>query len=159
MTTNDINPLASASRADAPVDIPPNEATIDALLDGEEVDTNALRAALGDPASRDYFVDALVLRRLTGEMAPRMFAVAGRPASPSVKMTRWLAAAAVIVATAAGGYVVGRDSRVLESGEQAAAPSPRPHTTSDTHTVPAPAPTAVIRFERGKNWVSDAEVN
>jgi len=48
-------------------------AEIDALLDGEPVDKQALRAALDDPGARDYLVETLQLRQITRDMEPSRF--------------------------------------------------------------------------------------
>lgn len=128
----------------------PAHAAIDALLDGDSVDKERLRAALADAGTRDYFIDALLLRNLTSEMAPQVSEAPRTPPRGLTRASRWMAAAAVIAVTAAGGYLVGSGSR--RAGEDPPAPAADSELTV---SVPAPAPTTVIRFERGTDWISN----
>ena len=122
---------------------------IDAFLDGERVTGADLREALGRSEARDYFVDMLLLRQMAIEMEP------DAPRAPTIRSTRapgtvrWLAAAA---ATAATGYVVGR-------GEQPVAEPPGPAISIAAPVSDAPAPTRTVRFERGRNWISNLGEN
>jgi hypothetical protein len=121
---------------------------IDALLDGEPVEQQALRLALEDATARDYLVEALLLRQMTREMGPSRFAVPGTPASPLVRSMRWLAAGLILAVTAGTGYVYGQKSRaeLAASGVEAVV---------DNESAPlAPEPTRSIRFEPGVNWTS-----
>lgn len=125
---------------------------VDTLLDGDAVDKSSLRDALSDAATRDYFIDALLLRQLAVDMAPNTFHAPGRPVSPAMRAVRWTAAAAVVVATGLGGYTLGRDQHAATQAitdTQLATPT--------TASVPAPEPTRTIRFEPGKNWISNVE--
>lgn len=131
----------------------PLHAAVDALLDGEAVEKDTLREALADAAIRDYFIDLLLLRRMAMDMGPTAFHVPARPLSPATRAVRWVAAAAVVITTAAGGYAIGRD-------QQPPAPAAPTLATSTPSSSPeAPAPTRTIRFERGKNWISNLEGN
>lgn len=134
---------------DDPIPAPPLSpacVVVDALLDGETVDKQTLRDALEDPAARGYFVDALVLRQLTHEMAPMTFAAAA--ASRPRPSMRWVASAAVLALVAAGGFVAGhwRDT---------AAPTIDAPAVQDASTA-APAPTKIIRLEPGVSWTTEA---
>jgi hypothetical protein len=124
-------------------------AIVDALLDGEPVEKARLREALGHAEARDYFIDGLLLKRLALDMGPRVFPAADRPAAPTMRVIRWVMAAAAAVAIATGGYLIGRGQPVL--------PSPAAVRLADSVSAPArpPVPTQTIRFERGKNWISD----
>ena len=70
---------------------------IDAFIDGERVDANALKAALAEPAGRDYFVDVWLMREAVhreaaAEATP---AIATAVVLPSREPRRWTIAAAV----------------------------------------------------------------
>jgi len=60
----------------------PKHLEIDALLDGEPVDKEALRAALAKATTRDYLVDALLLRQLAREAGPSRFVAPATPRGP-----------------------------------------------------------------------------
>ena len=125
---------------------------IDALIDGEPVDKDTLRSALADATVREYFIDALLLRQLAADMGPTAFQPVARTSSAMTKTTRWIAAAAVVAATTIGGYAVGRDRQARSHVNDAVGAS-----VSTTSAPPAPAPTRVIRFEPGKDWISNVE--
>ena len=128
----------------------PEHLDIDALLDGEPVERQALRAALEHPDARDYLVDALMLRQMTREMGPAQFAIPGTPRSAIVRRMRWLAAGLIVAVSAGAGYAYGK-------GTQVDAPSPGSiEVVLDSAAPPAPPePTRSIRFEPGVNWTSD----
>jgi hypothetical protein len=119
---------------------------VDALLDGETVDKHALREALGDPAARDYFVDALVLRQLTREMAPLTFVAPASAARTLRRPLRWVMSAAVLALVAAGGFLAGNRHDVAPNVDTAA--------MRDAATT-APAPTKIIRLEPGVSWTTE----
>lgn len=125
---------------------------IDTFLDGERVTGAALREALGRSDARDYFVDMLLLRQMAIEMDPDAPRAPTSRSSRARGTVRWLAAAAVLVATAATGYVVGR-------GEQPVAEPPGPAISIAAPVSDAPAPTRTVRFERGRNWISNLGEN
>jgi hypothetical protein len=115
---------------------------IDAFVDGERVDGAALKAVLAQPAGRDYFVDAWLLREgvlddLALEPVPHMRPRADR---------RWpMLAIAASLAGMVGGFA-GYRLGVPRSGPAPAvvtAPAPAPASTS----FPAPEPTREIPVE------------
>lgn len=127
----------------------PGHSEIDALLDGEAVDKNALRTALDDSAARDYLLDALLLRQLTHDMGPARFAALGTPRGSLVGSARWLAAGLILVVGVSVGYIQGqRSKRALASRGSV-------EVVLDNIPRPAPEPTTLIRFEPGVNWTSD----
>lgn len=131
------------------VDSPSGYWEIDALLDGELVDTQALRLALEDAGARDYLVEILRVRQLTRDLEPRRFPVPAASRGIVVRGVRWLAASLILAAGAGAGYVYGQTSHdrtppaSLEVAVVGNAPAP-----------PAPEPTRYIRFEPGVNWTS-----
>ncbi|MEO8484561.1 MAG: hypothetical protein ABI634_20325 [Acidobacteriota bacterium] len=135
MNPDDVIPPTSLSTASV---------IVDALLDGERVDRQALRDALEDRAAREYFVDALVLRQLTHEMAPMTFVA---PGSTHAGPKRWLISAAALVLVATGGYVAGH--------RRDASASTIDSSTAPAAVMTAPAPTKVIRLEPGVSWTTE----
>lgn len=123
---------------------------IDALVDGESVDTQALRSALDDAAARDYLVEALRLRQLTREMGPARFAIAATPQSRLARGVRWLAAGVILAVSAGAGYVYGQASH-----GPTVAPAAVEVVVGSAPAPPAPEPTRFIRFEPGVNWTSE----
>jgi len=126
--------------------IDPHE-VIGAFIDGERVDSSELAQALAAPDGRDYLIDLLALRELVDDRA----LAGGREISrgPSPVRWSWLSlAAAVLIAVTFAGYAIGlrRGQIQLATGHE---PIVAPQATSP---LPAPAPTQVIRFERGVNW-------
>lgn len=123
---------------------------IDALIDGERVDADALKRALATPEGRSYLVDAWLLRgALAGDDAPARAALpdATAPAArPSI--TRWVVAAG-LAASLASGVAIGR----LTSGLNARPPaSPAVAATATVKPTPGPvfpvpAPTRIIQLE------------
>lgn len=125
-------------------------AEIDALLDGEPVDKQALRAALDDPGARDYLVETLQLRQITRDMEPSRFVMPGTRRGPLYIAARWLAAAVILAAGLGAGYTYGQRSH-----PQAPA-SGSVEVLLDSSSAPAaPEPTRSIRFEPGVNWTSN----
>jgi hypothetical protein len=125
---------------------------IDALLDGEPVDTQRLRAVLDDERARDYLVEALVLRQITREMEPSRFVIPATRRGPIYSTTRWLAAGVLLAIGLGAGYAYGQVSGAQAPSTGAvevvlAAPTPAP-------ALPAPEPTKTIRFEPGVNWTT-----
>jgi hypothetical protein len=126
-------------------------AAVAALADGEPVDVNALRLALGDPAVRDYLVDLLALRQavrgLNGQSPLRW-----RDRRAVSRRIGWLSAAAVVVSLSAG-YLAGQRS-------VQAAPAPTMETVVHLPGAPAaPEPTRVISLRPGVNWTEKAGAN
>ncbi len=98
---------------------------IAAFADGERVDGEALKAALGAAEGRDYLVDLLALRQVVQATEPGRTA---RTAARFPRLVRWAAAAALVVALAGGLFYLSR-------------PSDAP-----------PAPDRVVKLERGVDW-------
>jgi hypothetical protein len=122
-------------QTDPPAD--PAFLTIDALIDGERVDPEALRYSLARPDVRDYLVDALRLRGAIAQTA----AAQHRHGVPSQRARPlwWAAAAAAVCLSLVSGYALGQRSLVpaLEAATvetyvsaESAPPPPVP-----THTV------------------------
>lgn len=120
---------------------------IDAFIDGQRVDGDAIKRALADPEGRAYMVDAWLLREAIQEQEEKTLAsyAATRPAARSAKpVQRWLVAAA-ITGSLLGAYATGRIT----------APQPPPAVAPPTTTAvaqpspafPVPAPTRVIQLE------------
>jgi hypothetical protein len=120
---------------------------LDALVDGEAVDRDALRKVLGEIEARDYLVETLLLRRLTRRMDATGTAVPDAPRAAVRRPLRWIAAAAMVGASVAGGYAY---------GQQAEAAPASIEVSIDTASAPpeAPEPTRAIRFEPGVNWTT-----
>jgi hypothetical protein len=99
---------------------------VDAFVDGERVDGDALKRALAEPAGRDYLVDVLALREMVQATEPE------RAVRPRARRFRapayWAAAAALVLALAGGLFYTSR-------------PSDAP-----------PAPDRVVKLERGVDW-------
>jgi len=127
--------------------LPQGHLEIDALLDGEPVDKEALRLALDESNSRDYLVDALLLRQLAHDIGPNRFVVPATPRGPLARSVRWLAASVILMTGAAGGYTYGLRSQVPPA--QSASMEVM---LDNTPPEAAPQPTHVIRFEPGVNW-------
>jgi hypothetical protein len=120
---------------------------LDALLDGEPVDRNALRTVLAAPDAREYLVEALLLRRLTQRMDPARVSVPDPPRRAVLQPRRWIAAAVVVVTSVAGGYLYGQRAEASPASIEVSV---------DTTAAPPPAPepTRAIRFEPGVNWTT-----
>ena len=122
---------------DSPLEI------IDAFIDGQRVETAALKNALASIEGRDYFVDAWLLREAVQEGQ-----VASQPsATPQTRGARqWLVAAAVIGGLTTGfgvGYLTG-----VPSGSPTAPTAPAVTAeVTPTPAFPVPAPTRVIQLE------------
>jgi hypothetical protein len=124
--------------------LPSGRLEIDALLDGEAVDKDALRRALDDAGARDYLIDVLLLRQITRDTGPRQYLAPGVPRGPLARGTRWIAAGLILAAGTGSGYVYGQ--RSLPSGSSSF------EVAVETAPPVAPEPTDVIRFEPGVDW-------
>ena len=119
---------------------------IAAFADGEPVAAEELKAALADPAGRDYLIDLLALR---GFVNPEFVATTNPTNLTNLRNPRnpknaWrLTAAALLVAGLGGGYLAGRDVTIRQLDSRPPIVSLAPS---------APAPTHVIRMEDGVNW-------
>ena len=118
---------------------------IDAFIDGQRVDGDAIKRALADPEGRAYMVDAWLLREAIQEDETRPSSAATHPARQSAKSNmRWLVAAAITVSLL-GGYATGRSA-----GGASPLLVPPPATTAvaqPNQAFPVPAPTRVIQLE------------
>ena len=117
---------------------------IAAFADGERIDANELAHALATSDGREYLIDLLTLRDVIDSQtrtAIRMPQTSARPRWPWLT----LAAAVLAIVTVTTGYIAGLRQGLIQSQStrQASAPAV---------DVPAPAPTRVIRFERGVDW-------
>lgn len=131
------------------VSLSPEHGVVDALIDGERVEVQALRDALARADVRDYFVDALMLRQLAQDMEPIRLAMPA-PAEPREEANRpirWITAAVVIIATAAGSYIYGRHERM-----PVVSPMSVEIVMEDMPPPAAPAPTHVIQLQPSVNW-------
>jgi len=121
-----------------------------ALADGEPVEAEALKTALDDPAVREYLVDLIVLRRSVGSMS-ELPPMQWRERRSFLSRAGWMAAAAAIAMSLAGGYVAGQ--RTVE-----AAPAPSVETFVDfSASASAPKPTRVVPLQPGVNWTEKVE--
>jgi hypothetical protein len=124
-------------------------AVIEAFIDGERIDADALRAALADPAGRDCLVELLALRDAVGRMGPSTWSALTR-VSPIARRFRWAAAAALLVCSLGAGYLAG--TRTVE----ARATRSNIAAMVDVTGAPAPpAPTKVITLRPGVNWTDN----
>jgi hypothetical protein len=121
-----------------------------ALADGEPVDAAALKVALDDPAVREYLVDLIALRQSVGTMS-ELPPVQWRERRSFLSRAGWMAAAAAVVISLAGGYVAGQ--RTVQ-----AAPAPSVETFVDfSGSTSAPKPTRVVPLRLGVNWTEKVE--
>ena len=119
------------------------EDVVQALVDGEPVDQQALERALADPEGRAHLIDLLVLRGFLRNSTLAQPVAGNRREARGLRL-RWLSVAALIVAVASlGGYV---------AGERRAASRAAADSSVANAAVDAPAPTHVIRFEPGVDW-------
>ncbi len=121
------------------------EEILAAFADGEPVAAPTLAEALADPDGRAYMIDVLVLRGLIDGRAAARSEFADPV--PVATRWRWLTAAAVLATVCVfGGYSLG----VRRTSQPADAV--RPIVNPAVASASAPAPTRVIRFERGVDW-------
>ena len=126
---------------------------IAAFVDNEPVGAAELGEALASADGREYLIDVLVLRGLVGDVRPSVAPGLQPRASSERGRGRglWLtAAAAVLVAGVTGGFFAGRgtltnDGPVNPTAATAVMPA-------GSGTSAAPAPTHVIRMEKGVDW-------
>ncbi len=114
----------------------PEFETLAAFVDGERVDTAALKHALSTEHGRDYLVDLLATREVIAGPPPQLSVT---PAAHDRRPTRgwWLVSAAAVALAVAGGFALG--SQQSTSSTMAAVQQ-------------APAPTKVLTLETGVNW-------
>jgi hypothetical protein len=125
-------------------------AIVEALLDGERVDSQELKHALADAAAREHFVDLLALREAVGSMAPAAWSADGRAGARY--RVRWFAAAAAVMMSLTAGYFAGQRA-VTSTGT----PSSAVEAVIQFERPPAaPAPTQVISLRPGINWTENS---
>jgi hypothetical protein len=150
------------------------------FVDSEPVEAQALGDALARPEGRAYLIDLLVLRGLVGDAraiggrpanatGSRTANVAGgpgarglgarglgagglQPAGTSKHATRWLSIAALLTMGVAGGFLAARLMFMRGEVNQINDARPPAETAMPASTVTAPAPTHVIRMEKGVDW-------
>jgi hypothetical protein len=122
-----------------------------ALADGEHVESEGLRAALADPAVRDYLVDLVALRQAVGTMAAEND-TRWRERRSVLSLRGWMTAAAVVLLSVTGGYVAGQRTGVQ------AAPAPMVETVVNFGgSAAAPQPTRIVTLQPGVNWTENVE--
>ena len=105
---------------------------IDAFIDGERVDADALKAALADSNGRDYFIDAWLLREAVRADPVGENKSAAPPVATSPRRTSWWLVAAVFATALVGGYAAGQNF----GRNRAVTGSPSPAITASPTTVP-----------------------
>ena len=94
-------------------------AVISAFLDDESFDPGALAEALSDPAGRALLIELLALRHL---VQPEEAGASVAPMSPARGFSvRSLLAAAAMLVTLAGGYLMGERRSVVQTPDPPAA--------------------------------------
>jgi hypothetical protein len=141
---------------------------IAAFADGEHVDAGELKLALSTDSGREYLIDVLALRRLVepggaisaGHESHSADALSG-PKAP-IYQRPWFSglAAALVLASAAGGFLVGRQTTTSNVTPVAAQPpAVSVQATPPELLIPAPSPTRVIHLQAGKDWTERAGGN
>ena len=107
-----------------------------AFVDGERVDTLALKTALAQPEARDYLADLIALREVMAQAG-------STPAAAARPSRRWLiGAAAAVMLSLSGGYALGLRLGGTGTGDG-----------SVVANTPAPQPTRVIEVSPGASNV------
>lgn len=118
---------------------------IDAFIDGQRVDGDAIKRALADPDGRAYMVDAWLLREAVQEDETRASYAVTLPAKRSAKPApRWLVAAA-ITGSLLGAYATGRIT--APPATLAVTPPTTTVVAQPSAAFPVPAATRVIQLE------------
>jgi anti-sigma factor RsiW len=133
------------------------EDVIEAFVDNEPVGAGELAAALAAPDGRQYLIDLLVLRGLVSDGLPDALKPGGaigrsQPAAARrSKSMFWLpvAAAALVTVGLGAGFIAGR---ALDRQAPSTPPVVTQTPAVETGTAVAPAPTHVIRMEKGVDW-------
>ena len=119
---------------------------IAAFVDGERIDSARLKEALADGSGRDYLVDVLALRELMSEQNP---VPSPLPRSMDRRLRWGVAAAAMILVSAIGGYLAGQRH---ETFSRETRPNVETTTVPPAAVMAPPAPTRVIRLQPGVDW-------
>jgi hypothetical protein len=132
--------------------VPEPFAAIAAFLDGERVDTAALKHALSTDEGRDYLVDVLALRQSAIEMEPVAFPI---PPAAQRRRLAGVTAAAIAIVASAFGYVVGGQTDPI--GRSSASVSSVEAVVDVSMPPQAPEPTEIVRLLSGVNWTTSGE--
>jgi hypothetical protein len=124
---------------------PPDEAllVVDAFIDGEPIDPEALKEALARADARDYLVELLAIREAVSVTAPHRWSVRDRRRGR--RGVPWLAAAAGVVLSLTTGYLAGHEAAEPPTGSSVEA-------VMNPTAPELPAPTLVISLRPGVNW-------
>jgi hypothetical protein len=132
------------------------------FVDSEPVEAHALGDALARPEGRAYLIDLLVLRGLVSgahTVGSRAANVAGgigarglQSAGSSRLSHRWLSVAALLTMGVAGGFLAARLMFVRGPVNQVNGGRPPVEIVTPSSPSAAPAPTHVIRMEKGVDW-------
>ena len=125
-------------------------AVVEAFLDGERVDSQALKAALADAAAREHFVDLVALREAVGSMGPGVW----RAGSPCA-----VGASGALVRRGRRGR--GQSRRGILRGPARDASAGPPSSAVEAiiqfeRRPAAPTPTQVISLRPGINWTENS---
>lgn len=130
-------------RHDVPLEV------IDAFIDGERVDADALKSALADSSGRDYLIDAWLLREAVLADPVRDNKSAAPPMASRLRRASWWMVAAAFATALVGGYTAGhnfgRNAPVTGSASSTVTASPT--TVPRDGPFPVPVPTRVIQLE------------
>jgi hypothetical protein len=142
------------------------------FVDSEPVEAHALGDALARPEGRAYLIDLLVLRGLvsgahtanvaggraanaTGGRAAYVaggLGARGLQSAGSSHSHRWLSVAALLTMGVAGGFLAARLMFVRGPVDQVNDVRPPVEIVTPSSPSAAPAPTHVIRMEKGVDW-------
>jgi len=122
---------------------------IDAFIDGERVDADALKAALADSSGRDYLVDAWLLREAVQADPERENLSAAPPVASSPRRASWWLVAAAFATALVGGYTAGQNfgRTAPVTGSVGPTVTASPTTVPSDSAFPVPVPTRVIQLE------------
>jgi hypothetical protein len=127
---------------------------IAAFVDNECVDADALARALAQPDGREYLIDLLALREAVDRCVPAVALVPPLRSTGPRRRVLALAAAAMLAVGGVTGYTIASRATpaapVVTTWPALQMPMTTPH--ADTQKVAPPAPTTVIRLERGVDW-------
>jgi hypothetical protein len=128
----------------------PSLLIVEAFIDGEAIDLEALKNALARQESREHLVELLALRDAVWTMAPRGYVPIERKRTPVERGIRWFAIAAGVMLGVAMGYLAGQGT------SRRPADSSGVEAIMDVTVAPPPQPTHVISLRPGVNWTETA---
>jgi hypothetical protein len=125
---------------------------IDAFVDRERVDVEALKAALASDEGRSYLVDVLAMRELVADQPDASVTPAARIANGGRgrRVVAFVLASAASAVLAVGSYQWG--ARQAEARSVAALETSRRTPAQAIPISEAPTPTSVIYLEPGVDW-------